>query len=177
MEIFEEYRPLQPKRTQKETPPINEIKTCSIIIQITRGYHFPVRKGEDDDTYRNYRQERLKNASELGLEMRLGAREAGTTNIYDSERNTQPIGPTDARETINYITMARSDQEQSIPDVSFHIISNLNIYRDCHHLLQLLLTEMCRELKQLRDLSHNSIKQLRLISQCQIMIFHLNHSK
>ncbi|KAL9654001.1 hypothetical protein ABK040_014210 [Willaertia magna] len=114
LEIFEEYRPLQPKRKLKE-PPTSEIKQCNILVQIIRGYNFPIRIDEDE-TYRNYRQERLKNASELGLNMQMASRNGGGSNIYDLPNNA--LNPnSQTKDTINYITMATEKEDQKvIPD-------------------------------------------------------------
>ncbi|KAG2393318.1 hypothetical protein C9374_006849 [Naegleria lovaniensis] len=114
LELFEEYRPLNPKRKQKQVPPLSEITSCNILVQITRGYNFPVRKDSNNETYRTYRQERLKNASELGLEMQMANRmqENGATSIYEHDQATSGGN----KETINYITMSRANQEQTLPD-------------------------------------------------------------
>lgn len=124
LEIFEEYRPLNPKRKQKQVPPLSEITSCNILVQITRGYNFPVRKDSHNATYRTYRQERLKNASELGLEMQMTNRmqENGATNIYEHDQATSGGN----KETINYITMSKANQEQTLPDVSIDYILKCN---------------------------------------------------
>lgn len=118
LEVFDEYRPLNPKRKQKETPPISDITSCNILIQITRGYNFPVRNESNNETYRNYRQERLKNAAELGLEMQMTNRNQTNTatNIYD--RGDGQHSALSGQETLNYITMSKPNQEQTLPDVS-----------------------------------------------------------